>query len=170
VGRAEGEQVCHSVGTIRCRAQVPFLCGRRCSRHVRGNQDAQLEVVDQGGVAGGILSRSTLLYASVVLKVCLFNGKEAERGMLSLEVAAPMDAAGEPHILHRDSHALGVYGTQDGVFEQVDEEGLGGFLQCEHRVRSESHVNHVVLGNLPHDALKGELGQERHHRGCPRQV
>jgi hypothetical protein len=38
-------------------------------------------------------------------------------------------ATSELHVLLLDSNALGVDGAQVGVVEEVDEKGLGGFLQ-----------------------------------------
>ena len=42
---------------------------------------------------------------------------------------------GELDVLLHDGDALGVDGAQVGVLEEVDEEGLGGFLQRQDRLR-----------------------------------
>ena len=71
------------------------------------------------------------------------------------------DPAGELDVLGHDGDTLGVDGAQVGVLEESDEVGLAGLLQSHDGGRLEAEVSLEVLGDLSHQALEGELADEK---------
>ena len=51
-------------------------------------------------------------------------------------------------------------GSQVGVLKQANEVGLSSLLEGEDGRRLEAEISLEVLGNLPHQALEGELWRE----------
>ena len=51
-------------------------------------------------------------------------------------------------------------GAEVGVLEEANEVGFGGFLEGEHGLGLEAQVALVVLGDLAHQALEGQLSDE----------
>ena len=60
-------------------------------------------------------------------------------------------------ILWHDGDSLGVDGAEVGVLEETDHVGLSSLLEGEDGRGLETKVSLEVLGNLPHQALEGEL-------------
>ena len=52
-------------------------------------------------------------------------------------------------------------GSQVGVLKEANEVGLSSLLEGEDGRGLEPEVSLEVLGNLPHQALEGELWEER---------
>merc|ERR1719233_2474235 len=52
-------------------------------------------------------------------------------------------------------------GTQVGVLEQSHQVGLASLLQSHHGRALEPEVGLEILGNLPHQALEGELADQQ---------
>uniref|UniRef100_A0ACD6A0G9 Uncharacterized protein n=1 Tax=Avena sativa TaxID=4498 RepID=A0ACD6A0G9_AVESA len=73
----------------------------------------------------------------------------------------PTDAARELDVLGHDGDALGVDGAEVGVLEEPDEVRLCGLLQRRHGGALEAEVGLEVLGDLPDEALEGELADEQ---------
>jgi hypothetical protein len=71
------------------------------------------------------------------------------------------DAAGELHILRHDGHALGVDRAQVGVLEEANQVALCCLLERHHSRRLEAQVSLVVLSDLAHEALEGQLADEQ---------
>ena len=53
-----------------------------------------------------------------------------------------------------------MHAAEDGVLEQVDDEGLGGLLERGQRVRGEAEVMLVLQGDLANEAGEGEQRDE----------
>ena len=70
------------------------------------------------------------------------------------------DAASQLDVLGHDGDTLGVDGAQVGVLEQTHQVGLAGLLQSHHGGALEAEVSLEVLGNLPDQALEGQLADE----------
>ena len=75
--------------------------------------------------------------------------------------ALATDAAGQLDVLGHDGHALGVDGSQVGVLEQAHQVGLSSLLQGQHGAALEAQVRLEVLGDLTHQALKGQLADQQ---------
>ena len=71
------------------------------------------------------------------------------------------DSSGQLDILGHDGHSLGVDGAQVGVLEQADEVSLGRLLQGHHGRALEPQVGLEVLGDLPDQALEGQLADQQ---------
>lgn len=71
------------------------------------------------------------------------------------------DAAGQLDILGHDGNTLSVNGAQVGVFKETDQVGLRSFLQGHDGRGLETQVSLEVLGDLPHQALEGQLPDEQ---------
>lgn len=71
------------------------------------------------------------------------------------------DAAGQLDVLGHDGHTLGVDGTQVGVLKETYQVSLAGLLQSHHSRALEPQVSLEVLGNLPDQALEGQLADEQ---------
>ena len=71
------------------------------------------------------------------------------------------DAPGQLDVLGHDGDPLGVDSAQVGVLEETDEVGLAGLLQGADGGRLEPEVCLEVLGDLPHQALEGQLADEQ---------
>jgi histone H3 len=63
-------------------------------------------------------------------------------------------------VFGHDSDTLGVDGAQVGVLEKTNEVGLGSLLKGKNGRSLEPQVTLEVLGDLPHQTLKGELADE----------
>ena len=74
------------------------------------------------------------------------------------------DATGQLNVLWHDGNALGVNGTQVGVFEQTNQVGFGGFLESQNCSGLEAKVRLEVLSNLTHKALERSLANEEVRR------
>ena len=70
------------------------------------------------------------------------------------------DSSSELDVLGHDGDSLGVDGAQVGVLEEADEVGFGGFLESQDSGALESKVSLVVLSQLSHQSLEGELSDE----------
>ena len=64
-------------------------------------------------------------------------------------------------IFLHDGNSPDVDGTQVGIVKQPDKVCLRCFLETQYRRRLESQVCLVVLGNLPHHPLEGQLSDEQ---------
>ena len=82
------------------------------------------------------------------------------RGLNDLSTLST-DAAGQLDVLGHDGDPLGVDGAQVGVLEQADEVGLGRLLQGHHGGALEPQVGLEVLGDLPDQALEGQLADQQ---------
>ena len=76
-------------------------------------------------------------------------------GTLSTDSASQLDVFGH------DGNPLGMDGTEIGVLKETDEVSLTGLLQSHHSRALEPKVGLEILGNLPHQALEGELTDEK---------
>ena len=72
----------------------------------------------------------------------------------------PADPAGQLDVLGHDGDALGVDGAEVGVLEEPHQVGLGRLLEGHHGAALEAEVGLEVLGDLPDQALEGELPDE----------
>ena len=63
-------------------------------------------------------------------------------------------------VLGHDGDPLGVDGAQVGVLEKSDEVGLAGLLEGHDGRALEAKVGLEVLGDLPDQALEGQLADE----------
>ena len=70
------------------------------------------------------------------------------------------DAAGKLDVLGHDGHTLGVDGAEVGVLKETNQVGLRGLLKSHDSRGLETEVSLEVLGNLPHQALEGQLADE----------
>ena len=70
------------------------------------------------------------------------------------------DAAGELDVLGHDGDTLGVDGAQVGVLKETNQVSLRGLLQGHDGAGLEAQVGLEVLGNLPDQALEGQLADE----------
>ena len=64
-------------------------------------------------------------------------------------------------VLGHNGDPLGADGVQVGVLEQADEVGLGRLLQGHHGGALEPQVGLEVLGDLPDQALEGQLADQQ---------
>ena len=88
-------------------------------------------------------------------KACSFVGCKARfLGTLST------DAAGKLDVLGHDGDTLGVDGAQVGVLKETNQVGLRSLLQGHDSAGLETQVGLEVLGNLPDQALEGQLADE----------
>merc|ERR1719471_31060 len=71
------------------------------------------------------------------------------------------DPPGELDVLGHDGDPLGVDGAQVGVLEETDQVGLGRLLEGANGRGLEPEVGLEVLGDLPHQALEGQLADEQ---------
>jgi hypothetical protein len=71
------------------------------------------------------------------------------------------DTAGQLDVLGHDGHSLGVDGAQVGVLEETHQVGLAGLLQSHDGGALEPQVGLEVLGDLPDQALEGQLPDEQ---------
>ena len=95
-------------------------------------------------------SRWLLKEPLVVVMDCL-----RRLGALSADTASQLD------VLGHDGHPLGVDGTQVGVLKQTHQVSLAGLLQGHNGGALEAQVGLEVLGNLPDQALEGQLADEQ---------
>jgi hypothetical protein len=65
------------------------------------------------------------------------------------------------NVLGLNGDALGVDGSQVGVFKESNEVGLGGFLKGEDGRSLETKIGLEVLRNLTDETLKGQLADEQ---------
>ena len=70
------------------------------------------------------------------------------------------DAAGKLDVLGHDGHTLGVDGAEVGVLKETNQVGLRGLLKSHDSRGLETEVSLEVLGNLPDQALEGQLADE----------
>jgi len=71
------------------------------------------------------------------------------------------DPPGQLDVLGHDGDPLGVDGAQVGVLKQANQVGLAGLLQSHDSRALEPQVGLEVLGNLPDQALEGQLADEQ---------
>ena len=71
------------------------------------------------------------------------------------------DAPGQLNVFRHDRDAFGVYRTQVGVFEESDQVGFRGFLQCQDGRRLEAQVRLEVLCDLTNEALEWQLADQQ---------
>ena len=74
--------------------------------------------------------------------------------------ALTADPPGQLDVLGHDGDPLGVDGAQVGVLKEADQVGLAGLLQSHDSRALEPQVGLEVLGDLPHQALEGQLADE----------
>jgi histone H3 len=67
------------------------------------------------------------------------------------------DAPGQLDVLGHDGDTLGMDGSQVGVLKETHKVGLSSLLEGEDGRGLEAEISLEVLGNLPHQALEGEL-------------
>ena len=75
--------------------------------------------------------------------------------------AFPTDTADELNVLGHDGHALGMDGTQVGVFKETNKVGLCSLLKGEDSRSLKPQITLEVLGKLTHKTLEEELVDER---------
>ena len=73
----------------------------------------------------------------------------------------PSNPPRQLHIFRHDCNPLGMDGTQIGIFKKTNQEGFGGLLHSQQRLRLEPEVFFVVLGHLLDEPLKGPLQYEQ---------
>ena len=73
----------------------------------------------------------------------------------------PADAAGQLDVFGHDGDPLGVDGAQVGVLEEADQVSLAGLLQSHDGGALEAQVGLEVLGDLPDQALEGQLADQQ---------
>ena len=71
------------------------------------------------------------------------------------------DSPCQLNIFRHDGNSPGVDGTQVGIVKQPDKVCLRCFLETQYRCQLESQVCLVVLGDLPHYPLEGQLSDEQ---------
>jgi len=71
------------------------------------------------------------------------------------------DPPGQLDVLGHDGDPLGMDGTQVGVLKQANQVGLACLLQSHDSRALEPQVSLEVLGNLPDQALEGQLADEQ---------
>jgi len=95
-------------------------------------------------------------------------------GGMQVEISAEASpwttySSGKLYIALHDSDAFGVYSTEICVFKQMDEESLGGLLQCQYgrALPAQTSVTHLIVSvrhhiqrDLANDARKGESAEE----------
>merc|ERR1719322_2029889 len=84
-------------------------------------------------------------------------------GSRSAAALSPLaaDPPGELDVLGHDGDPLGVDGAQVGVLKETDQVGLGRLLEGTDGRGLEPEVGLKVLGDLPHQALEGQLADEQ---------
>ena len=70
------------------------------------------------------------------------------------------DTAGKLDVLGHDGDTLGVDGAEVGVLKETNQVSLRGLLEGHDSRGLESEVSLEVLGNLPDQALEGQLADE----------
>ena len=65
------------------------------------------------------------------------------------------------YIFDHDGHPLGMNGTKITVLKKARQIGLGSFLKRGHGAGLETEILFHFLGNLPHQALKGKLAEQK---------
>ena len=97
------------------------------------------------------------MLSMVVLKKtdCLISGTEV--GNLS---SLSTDPPGQLDVLGHDGDTLGVDGAQVGVLKETNQVSLRGLLKSHDSRGLEAEVSLEVLGNLPNQALEGQLADE----------
>jgi len=71
------------------------------------------------------------------------------------------DSPGQLDVLGHDGDPLGMDGTQVGVLKEANQVGLAGLLKSHDSRALEPQVSLEVLGNLPDQALEGQLADEQ---------
>ena len=71
------------------------------------------------------------------------------------------DSSGQLDIPGHDGNSPGVDGTQVGIIKQPDKVCLHCFLETQYRRRLESQICLVVLGDLSHQPLEGQLADQK---------
>jgi hypothetical protein len=74
--------------------------------------------------------------------------------------ALATDPPGQLDVLGHDGDPLGVDGAQVGVLKEANQVGLAGLLKSHDGRALEPEVSLEVLGNLPDQALEGQLADE----------
>ena len=70
------------------------------------------------------------------------------------------DSAGQLNVLGHDGDALGVDGTQVGVFKQTHKVGLASFLKSHHSGTLETQIGLEILSDFSHKTLEGQLADQ----------
>jgi len=83
-------------------------------------------------------------------------GKLSSMGLSTLATDPP----GQLDVLGHDGDPLGVDGAQVGVLKETNQVGLAGLLESHDSRALEPQVSLEVLGNLPDQALEGQLADE----------
>ena len=71
------------------------------------------------------------------------------------------DTAGQLDVLGHDGHTLGMDSAQVGVLEETDQVSLTSLLQGHDGRALEAQICLEVLGNFSHQALEGQLADEK---------
>lgn len=71
------------------------------------------------------------------------------------------DATGQLDILGHDGDTLGVDGAEVGVLEEANQVRLAGLLQSHNSGSLEAEIGLEVLSDLTHQALEGQLADEK---------
>jgi len=71
------------------------------------------------------------------------------------------DPPGQLDVLGHDGDPLGVDGAQVGVLKEANQVSLAGLLESHDSRALEPQVSLEVLGNLPDQALEGQLADEK---------
>ena len=96
--------------------------------------------------------------------------KRTETFVFVVGLYAPLspDSSCQLNIFRHDGNSPGMDGTQVGIVKQPDKVCLCCFLETQYRRRLESQICLVVLGDLPHQPLEGQLSDEQ--RRAPLEV
>ena len=89
--------------------------------------------------------------------------RQAARMLATAELsssALTTNAARQLHVLGHDGHALGMDGAEVCVLKEAHKIALGCLLQCHDGAALKAQVCLVVLSNLTHKALEGQLANE----------
>ena len=96
------------------------------------------------------------MYVVALKKAVWYLGQVSSGGLSTLATDPP----GQLDVLGHDGNPLGMDGAQVGVLKEANQVGLAGLLESHDSRALEPQVSLEVLGNLPHQALEGQLADE----------
>ena len=105
----------------------------------------------------GILKRFVIAFIDLVAPTRAVCFVKDEIHLCSLSA----DSAGQLNVLGHDSDALGVDGTQVGVFKQTHKVSLASFLKSHHSRALETQIGLEVLRDFSHKTLEGQLADQQ---------
>jgi hypothetical protein len=106
---------------------------------------------------------ATTAHDSSTLLIFIHNykvggGRSPEDSQRLCALAA--DSAGKLNILGHDGDTLGMDSAKVGVLEKANKVSLGSLLQSQERSALEAKLGLVVLSDLTHKALEGQLANQ----------